>query len=830
MSMIFEGTQLPITQIVPQVREHLANQSNLIVSASPGAGKSTYLPLSLLNEPWLHGKKILLLEPRRLAATSIAGRMAAQLKEAVGRTIGYRVRFERKVSQATRIEVVTEGILTRMIQEDNALEAFGLIIFDEFHERSIHADTALTLCLESQQVLRPDLRLLVMSATLDVPNLAQLLQCPTVECPSKTFPVDIVYTGEQVVEKLPYLCVQTILRALKETTGDILVFLPGQAIIHQCKELLQAKKTAAAVHCLYGQLPLAAQQAALLPDAKGARKVILATSIAETSLTIEGVRVVIDSGFTREAKFDPRTSLSSLQTVAISLDSATQRSGRAGRLGPGVCYRMWSKLQETKMKPYRHPEITETDLMPLALELLKWGVSAVNQLTWLTPPPLERFTQAQNTLARMGALKEGKITAHGRALHRLPCHPRLAHMLSQAAAEKTYLHLATDIAALLEERDPLSDKAEADFNLRIEELRRTRKNHLRTGPFVKVIRAATYYRDLFDIEENNDSPDPYITGRFLAHAYPDRIAGNTVQGSNRFIMANGRKAALDPHDSLCNELFLAIAQLDIRAGEGRIFLAAPLQKEDILPWTTQLQSLVWDGSKGGLHGQEEWKIDSLIVQSKPLREIPEALATEVLLQAIKREGLDLLNFHAEVEQWQNRVLSLRHWNPEEGWPAVDTTSLLESADKWLTPYLYTCRKTEDLRKLDLYRILSHSLPVWQQRRLDELAPIKLTVPSGSQIKLQYAPNGEPPVLAVRLQEVFGMLKTPFINEGKTPLVLHLLSPGFKPVQITSDLKSFWNSTYFEVRKELKRRYPKHAWPENPYDAPAVRGAINRRAH
>uniref|UniRef100_F4CAZ1 ATP-dependent helicase HrpB n=1 Tax=Sphingobacterium sp. (strain 21) TaxID=743722 RepID=F4CAZ1_SPHS2 len=829
MLSILEEPQLPIQQILSKVQDSLKKHPNLLVSASPGAGKSTLLPLRLLDEPWLKGKKILLLEPRRLAAIAIAGRMASLLDEDIGKTIGYRIRFEHKVSNSTRIEVVTEGILTRMIQDDNALEAFGLIIFDEFHERSIHADTALTLCLETQEILRPDLRLLVMSATLDLPNLAQLLKAPTIECPSRTHPIDIIYTGEQNLESLPSLCVQTILRALHETIGDILVFLPGQAAINRCKDLLKIKKTTAIIHCLYGQLSIAAQQRAILPDEKGGRKVILATSIAETSLTIEGVRVVIDSGFTRQAIFDAKTNLSSLQTVSISLDSAIQRSGRAGRLGPGTCYRMWSKTQEAKMKTYRNPEIIDADLMPLTLELFKWGISSVDQLKWLTPPPLERFLQAQKILTRIEAIMDGKISAHGKMIHRLPCHPRLAHMLSAAASEKLHLHLATDIAALLEERDPLSNTIETDLNLRIEGLRRARKNHTYYQSFSKVIKIAAYYRRLFGIEENNDDPDPYVSGCLVAYAYPDRIARKIEQGSNRFFMANGRKATLLLSDSLCNEDFLVIAHIDFRGGEGKVFLAAPLKKEDVFPLTTHDTNIQWDSNNGAFLAREEWKIDNLIVQTRPLQQIPPDLATEVLLKVIKKEGLHLLNYTTEVEQWQNRVMSLKFWDQKAYWPKADTDSLLNCVEEWLAPYLTKCRKAEDLKKLDLISILVHWLPFELQRKLEKLAPTKLTVPSGSQIRLRYLPNGESPILAVRLQEVFGLLETPTINDGKTPVSLHLLSPGFKLVQITADLKSFWSNAYFEVRKELKRRYPKHAWPENPIDVPAVRG-VNKRMY
>lgn len=822
------STGLPIQQILPKVCELLISHNNLIISAAPGAGKSTLLPLALLHEPWLEKKKILLLEPRRLAAASVAKRMAFLLGEEIGQTIGYRIRFESKISANTRIEVVTEGILTRMIQEDNALESYGLVIFDEFHERSIHADLSLAFCLESQQVLRPDLKLITMSATLDLPGLSRLLKAEVVECPGRIFPIETIYTGISSLENLPLLCAQTVARALRETDGDILVFLPGQASIKKCEDLLNSKSRGTIIHTLYGQLSLEAQIEAILPDPKKRRKIVLATSIAETSLTIEGVQVVIDSGFTRKAVFNSKTGLSSLQTVPITLDAAAQRSGRAGRLGPGICYRMWSKATEEHMVPYRTPEILDIDLMSFALDLLRWGVTDIHQLNWLNLPPPSRFLQAQQNLAFIGASFNGKISVHGKQMQQLPCHPRIAHMLL-LAAEKKHVPLAADIAALLEERDPLNTSAETDINLRIEYLRKIRQERHRDKHCARIIKTAAAYRLFFKVAERNEPVDPYLTGMLLSLAYPERIAGNSGGDGLLFYMANGQKAMLNNNDSLKQEDFITIAQIDARSGQGKIFLAAPIKKEELLSKAKPIKTVTWDPHKGGLYAQEEWKIGSLTIEARALSQIPEDLANEALLQAIMKDGLSLLNFNASVEQWQNRVMSLRIWNPKDGWPLVDSSTLLSKATQWLSPYLVQIRKNDELKKIDLAQALQHWLSYEQQTALQILAPTSFRVPSGSTISLTYLSDGAPPILAVRLQEIFGLLDTPRVNAGKTSIVLHLLSPGFKAVQITTDLRSFWNSTYFEVKKELKRRYPKHSWPDNPFEAKAVRG-VQRPHH
>jgi len=817
---------LPVVSIISEIGETLSIKNTLLVSAPPGAGKSTIIPIALLNKKWIGSQKIIMLEPRRLAARTIAERMASLLDEEVGETVGYRIRFENQIGKNTRIEVVTEGILTRMLQSDNSLNGVALVIFDEFHERSIFADVALALCREAQQILRPDLRILVMSATLNLPELSQLLQAPIVECSGRQYPVKVNYSGESDIRMIPELTAQTVIKAVRETHGDILVFLPGKGEIKKCEKLLKEGNTNCLVYSLYGMLEQGKQRAAILPDQQGRRKIILATSIAETSLTIEGVEVVVDCGFGRTSRFDPRSGLSRLETIQISKDTADQRAGRAGRLGPGVCYRMWTPATQHQLADHRIPEILETDLADLVLDLAQWGVMDASQLTWLTPPPKGALMQASELLHQLGALENGRITEHGKALHRLSCHPRIAHMLIMAA-DHHLLPLATDLAAILEERDPLPADAGIDINLRIEALRNQRKTDRMSKPMKRIEKVATSYRTLMKCEVSNNTFDPYETGLLLVHAYPERIAYARVGNNAQFQLSNGSIAMAGHKDDLAHHPWLAVANLNARDGMGKIFLASPLNPTDLAPLVKQREVITWDTRKGGLIAVSELRIGSIVLQSKPLPSPDEKHLKKAISEAIQKEGEHLLNFSEEVVQWQNRVMCLRKWNPNEGWPDVSTQTLIMTNEEWLTLYLNGIRKPEDLKKIDLARALHYHLNPDQQRLLDVLAPAKIKVPSGSVISFDYQTNGAPPVLAVRLQEVFGLADTPMINNGKTAVVMHLLSPGFKPVQITSDLRSFWNNTYFEVKKELKRRYPKHAWPDDPWTEEAVRGVKRR---
>lgn len=828
MNLNFHHINLPVVTILDEILEKLQATNTLIVNAPPGAGKSTLVPLALLQQAKASNQKIILLEPRRLAARGIAERMASLLNEEVGETIGYRIRFENRISSQTHIEVVTEGILTRMLQSDNSLEGVGTVIFDEFHERSIHADLALALCREAQQVLRPDIRIVIMSATLNLPQLSGLLKAPVVQCSGKLFPVDTIYTGENDIRLIAELTAQTVLRAIKEKAGDVLVFLPGEGEIKKCERLLRNERLNLEVHPLYGALPKQKQLAAIFPSPQGKRKVILATSIAETSLTIEGVQVVVDSGYARVSRFNPRTGLSHLETVQVPKDSADQRAGRAGRLAPGTCYRMWTKATHEQLAEQRTPEILEADLASLVLDLAQWGVTEPEQLCWLNEPPRGTFKQASKLLHELEALEDGKITVLGKQLHRLPCHPRIAHMLIMAQ-DNGHVSLATDLAAILEERDPLGREAGIDINLRIEALRKQRSSQRISKKIKRIEKVAESYRNVIGCEPSNEMVNPYETGLLLVYAYPERIAFARPGNNAQFQLSNGNIAMAGHKDELAHEAWLAVAHLNAREGMGSIFLASPLNPTDLAPLVKEREVIAWDSKKGGLIATKELRIGGIVLQSKPLPNPDSDQVLTVLTEAISKEGKHLLNFDEQVTQWQNRVLSLRHWNPEAQWPDVSTENLLQTNQNWLTPYLQNVRKTEDLKKIDLENALHYHLSQEQQQMLDKLAPQKLKVPSGSAIKLSYQSNGEAPVLAVRLQEVFGMEDTPKVNNGQVNVLMHLLSPGFKPVQITSDLKSFWNNAYFEVKKELKRRYPKHAWPDDPWTAEALRGVKRRQS-
>lgn len=820
---------LPVTEIINEVKQYLAQNNTLIVNAPPGAGKSTLLPLALLHEPFLQDKKIIMLEPRRLAAKTIAARMASLLGEETGQTIGYRIRFENRVSAATKIEVVTEGILTRMLQNDNALENVAMVVFDEFHERSLFADVAMALCREAQQILRPDLRIMVMSATLDMPQLSALLKCPVSVSKGKSYPVEIIHTDDaNDIMLLPEIAAHTIARAIREQPeGDTLVFLPGEGEIRKCEEILKGKLSGFAIHALYGQLSPGEQYAAIMPNKQGQRKIVLATSIAETSLTIEGVKIVVDSGYGRTSKFDPKSGLSKLETIRISKDSADQRAGRAGRLSAGACYRMWSKATHQRLSDHRVPEIAEADLTALVLDMAQWGITDIQQLTWLTPPPKAALALATETLHQINALDNNRITEHGKQLHQLPCHPRIAHMLLMAGQEHLQ-QLATDIAAILEERDFLPREAGIDINLRVEALRRGRQSKNTGGRVARIEKVAESYRKMLNVSADTGSFDHYESGLLLAYAYPERIAAARPGNNAQFQLANGKYAMAGHQDDLAHEPWLAVAHLDARDGTGKIFMAAPLNPKDLLPLVKEQETVTWDTRKGGLIAHKELKIGSIVLQSKPLAVADESLKAKAISNAIKSEGQNLLDFDEDMVQLQNRIMSLRKWNSDESWPQVDTETLLENNMDWLEPYLGQVKKNEDLKKISLSQALYQHLDWEKQQELDKLAPGKIEVPSGSKIRIEYFANGATPVLAVRLQEVFGLADTPKVNNGKTALVLHLLSPGYKPVQVTSDLKSFWSNAYFETKKELQRRYPKHAWPDDPWKAvPVAKGRSHK---
>jgi ATP-dependent helicase HrpB len=824
----------PVLEIADQLRRKLEEHRIVIVQAPPGAGKSTVLPLELINEPWHQGRKIIMLEPRRLAARSVAMRMASVLGSDIGSMVGYRVRFDTRTGPSTRIEVVTEGILTRMLQHDNALSDTGLVIFDEFHERSLHADLALALCLQIQQVLRPDLRILLMSATLDTAALSSVLQnAPTIVSQGKQFPVEIKYYPPDARASLTQHTVKAVRKVFHEHTGDVLVFLPGAGEINRAAEAIKSEQPHAEVFPLYGDLPYKKQQEAILPDPRGRRKIILATSIAETSLTIEGVSVVIDGGYTRVPRFNPRSGFTRLETVRVTKDSADQRAGRAGRLGPGICYRLWSEAVQSNLVFKRTPEILEADLAPLLLELFGWGIKEVTELTWITPPPQGAVSQAIDVLTELKAVDNGRITRVGKEMLRLPIHPRLAHMMIEASSfdDDGSLGAATDLAALLEERDPLPRDASVDISERVDILRRWRSGQRVNAEAIaleRIEKLASSWRKLMKIP-SDDTPVPeHIIGRLLMAAYPERIAKLVDRQNARYKLANGRTARLPENDRLVAETWLAVADLDAGVGDGKIFLAAPLSPDDILPVTRDREVVSWDEERGMITGAAEKFVGNLVVATKRMEAIPQMQRVAELCSVVRRKGLKLLGWSEAHVQWQARVLSLRKWRAQDLWPDVSDAYLMETLNEWLGPFLADVYREADFRKLDLNMILSSLLPWDLQAKVDLLAPARIAVPSGSMIRINYFADGAPPVMEVRLQEVFGLPETPAVNEGRTKIILHLLSPGYKPVQVTQDLRSFWNNTYQEVRKELRSRYPKHSWPDDPWTAEAVRGAKRRK--
>jgi ATP-dependent helicase HrpB len=804
----------PVLEIMPELRLAIKTNRIVILTAPPGAGKSTVVPLELLSESWLANQKIIMLQPRRLAARAVAARMAAQLGQPVGQTVGYQVRLDRKISNATRLEVLTEGILTRRVQSDPTLEGVGLVIFDEFHERSLHADTALALVREVQTALREDLRVLIMSATLDAGQLSSLLNAPVIASIGRAFPVEIKYETREPDDILRTV-LRTIRQALEVHEGDILVFLPGVSEIKRIEAGLNDLEHVA-VRPLYGDLPLEAQQAAILPGRE--RRVVLATNIAETSLTIEGVRVVIDSGLARVSRFNAGTGFTRLETTRITVDSSDQRAGRAGRVAPGICYRLWTAATHASLNLQRNPEILEADLAPLALEVAAWGST---DLQWLTAPPLGALTSAKTLLEDLNATAQGVITAHGRSMHALGTHPRLAHLLLEGH-RLGFGDLASDLAALLEERDPMPRDSGVDAELRLNALNSWRAKQGSSGADVNILKRldqlAASYRAKLPNTSSRQIP-AHTVGRLMTLAYPERIAKRRDSSRERYKLASGRGVKLPQHDLMADEAWLAVAHMDAGTDEGRIYLAASLDARDLVPLERDI--VVWDSRLGVLVAQREQRIGEITLETRVLKDVPLETRAQALCQAVRIEGLKLLEWTDSALQWQARISSLRVWGQD--FPDVSDTTLLETLELWLAPSLNSVRSKDDFKKINLENAL-HSILTWQQnQQLERLAPAKLDVPSGSRIKLEYSSDGSAPVLAVRLQEVFGWISTPSVNDGRVKVLMHLLSPAYRPVQVTGDLQSFWQNTYPNVRKELKIKYPKHSWDENPLTAEAVRG-------
>lgn len=860
-----QWASLPASQIAVGVNEALHTNSSLVVTAPPGAGKSTLLPLTILSSLG-EGEKILMLEPRRLAARQIAERMAQMLGEQVGETVGYRVRFESRVSKRTRIEVLTEGILTRMIVDDATLDGVSVVIFDEFHERSINSDLALAMTRQAQQIIRPDLKVVIMSATIDTSNICAALQAPLIESEGRMFPVELHYADKDTDPRdIAAAAASTTIEAYKKYEGDILVFLPGQAEIEHCYELLSKSQHFTAspsqpintsthqhlttstsqpttttphhltIHPLYGNLSSEDQRRAIAPSAPGERKIVIATPIAETSITIEGVRVVIDAGLCRQVVFDARTGLSHLETVRISMDMATQRMGRAGRVAEGVCYRLWTKASEHLMAEQRKPEIEEADLAPMLLDTAAFGESDAEALPWLTMPPRAGVFKAKELLTALGAIDEnGNITSIGKRMATLPCHPRIARMilattnLTTSTSHHNNTSLACDIAALLEEKDPLSESGGTDLTLRLSALRAARRKK-QLGRWQRIAKIAAEYRRMAHTDEDNRDPAQTEVGLLVAYAYPERIAHST-NSIGGYRLASGANVQLDAADQQSAHSWLAIASLYSAPGTtGRVFLAAPIAPDDLeKEFVKEVDNIAWDTKQGCVVMQRGQRIGKLILSQKPIHDADKERLKGIVCEAMKKDGLTMMAWSEKaVEQVQRRVAQVAAWHPELALPDVSTEHLLSTAADWLPLYLEEGGRVktsvQELRKLNLAEIIWNILPYEAQLEVDRLAPTHIEVPTGSHIRIDYRSGAEAPVLSVRLQECFGMERTPCVDDGRQPLLMELLSPGFKPVQLTQDLASFWQGTYFEVRKELRRRYPKHYWPENPLEAEAVRG-------
>ncbi len=808
-----------------------------MLQAPPGAGKSTVVPLALMDQPWALGRRILMLEPRRLAARSVAHRMADLLGEKVGESVGYRMRLESRVSARTRVEVITEGVLTRMLQSDPALSDVALVIFDEFHERSLDADLALALVLAGRALFREDdpLRLLVMSATLDVEAVAALLgDAPVIRSEGRQYPVEVQYTGAgKPRERLDERIVPVVLDALRaQPRSSQLVFLPGQGEIRRAADALAGRTGDVQVMPLYGALDLAAQRRAI--DVAAGRKVVLATNIAETSLTIEGVDVVIDAGFARQPQFDPRTAMNRLELRRIARDAAEQRAGRAGRMGPGICYRLWSKQQQDQLAPRTAPEIQGADLANMALQLLAWGASDPTELSWLDPPPRGAWQQAIDLLTTLGAVRRDgaqvSLSADGEAMARLGTHPRVARMLLEGVRCGATTQ-ACAIAAMLEERDPFG-REDADLARRLAVLDGAEACPVQArGWQGRVRRAADQYRRRLDGLRlaNTVAMTAVPAGRLVACGWPDRVARRRRSGG--YQLANGRSASLEGVQPLAREAWLAVMEVGgaARRQGDVIGLATPLDPawlDDALAHlVTEATVTEWERGGDRFIAERQRRVGALVLARQRMDPLPEGMRERALLDAVAERGLSLLDWKGGVRSLRNRLALLRQTLPEEDWPDVSDDALLASLDHWLAPFLRGARRLGDLRRIDLEQCLGALLDWPQREALDRLAPMRLEVPSGSRVMVDY--GKDPPVLAVKLQEMFGCTTTPSVVGGRVVLMVHLLSPAGRPLQVTQDLATFWRNGYPEVRKEMRGRYPKHPWPEEPLAATPTRHTKRR---
>ncbi|HIG43316.1 MAG TPA: ATP-dependent helicase HrpB [Gammaproteobacteria bacterium] len=824
---------LPIDEILDEVKRQFKQTDQVVLEAPPGAGKTTIVPLALIAEPWLRDRKILVLEPRRIAARSAAIRMSALMDEPVGETIGYRMRLETRVSKSTKVEVITEGILTRMLQQDPSLEQAGLVVFDEFHERNLDSDLALALCLKGRSIFRDSdpLKLLVMSATLDSKKIAELIHAPVITSEGKLFPVEVIYTGaskprDRIVDRI----LITIRTALKDNPqSSMLVFLPGQGEIGRVRDALTNLPVGLEVHCLYGNLSLAEQQSAIAPAGKGVRKIVLATNIAETSLTIEAIDVVIDSGLAREARFDPATGMTRLHTVKISRSSATQRLGRAGRLRPGRCYRLWSEDQQQQLALQSTPEILHADLAPFALQLLHWGVSHPSELDWMDPPSNGQWQTSMALLRQLGAVRPVQehtstpgLTAIGEAMAILPTHPRIAHLLICSKAISV-VNTACLMAAALSDRDPFQEHT--DISYRIEILTGERSCPRQHRGWLQRTRdlARQFEQQISQIPVEESSFTvlrSQLEGYLLACAYPDRIARKRHSGG--YQLANGRSANLAGSQSLGKHRWLAVAAVGgLAHSKGDTIRSAACLDEELFGnalahLKTEHTVAQWEDKSKRFIAEERASIGKHVITRKTLLAVPVEIKNAALISHVRDANLGTLTWTPDLRQWQARVSLVGNTLNKPHWPQVDDDYLRDQLEQWLAPFLDPVTTLGDIRKLDLASILESLLTWDEQTELKTLAPTRLKVPSGSNILIDY--QHSPPILAVKLQEMFGCEETPRLVANEVAVVVHLLSPAGRPIQITQDLAGFWRSSYHQVRKEMKGRYPKHPWPDDPLQA------------
>lgn len=797
--------ELPVGEVAAEVNAALRHKPRVVVTAPPGAGKSTLLPLTILTDT--SAGRILMLEPRRLAARQVAQRMADMIGERVGQTVGYTIRFESRVSAQTRIEVVTEGILQRMLVDDPTLDGISVVIFDEFHERSLYSDIAYALTLEAQRLIRPDLKIVIMSATIDTDYICRRFDAPLIESQGRAYDVEIIRAADSDATTCVADTAAAIRRALREQSGDILAFLPGHGEIMKCRDHLANLPSDILICTLYGMLPFEEQRRTLAPSPAGTRKIVLSTPIAETSLTIEGIRTVVDSGFYKGMVFDARSGLSHLETMRISLDMARQRSGRAGRLSEGVCYRMWSNPVELRMKESRVPEIEEADLSSMVLDIAAWGESDVFVLPWLTLPPRDKVFKARQLLQSLGAVNDkGEITPHGKKLARIPCHPRIAQMLTVADDNATKA-LGADIAAILDEKDPINDENDCDITTRIILLREARRRG-NGGRFGRIIKIAEQYRRLVNAKEDNTIPDQTAIGALVALAYPERTA--MMVADCRYRLANGDEVRINAEDALSSKKLLAIASLG-----KRIFLAAPVDEsvlKDMGAWTEKLH---WDNKQGRVVARRELRLGALLLDTAVSDSIDRTQITEAICAAAVKDGRSMFEFTDDVTRLIQRIETVAGWHPELELPDISVDWLLETSREWLPLYIGEASTVRELKRIDICQVVWGLLTYEQQQSVDAIAPSHYRLPNGRNVRLDYRVGADSPVLSARLEDCFGIRETPRVDGGTRPMLMELLSPGYKPVQLTKDIASFWSNTYHEVRKELRRRYPKHPWPEDP---------------